>query len=205
MRKILTLDHKIARLRHNDPILGTIIAQRKISPPKKQSNHFRALVMSIVSQQLSGKAADTILKRFIALFPGKRFPTPEDVLKMSTSKMRKSGLSKMKVSFLKDLSRTIVKKKINLKTLQKLSNEEIIEQLVLMKGIGQWTAEMFLIFSLNRDDVFSYGDLGLRNAIRNIYKLKAHPTKIQAEKISSKWKPYRSIACRYLWASLDNR
>jgi DNA-3-methyladenine glycosylase II len=197
-------DRATAHLRRSDPVLGAVIKKRKLSPQKRRTNHFRSLVVAIVNQQLSGKAADTILGRFEALFPGKKFPLPEDVLKMPVPKMRKAGLSKMKVSFLKDLSRAIIKGSVDFKKMRKLSDEEVIEHLTSVKGIGRWTAEMFLMFSLNREDVFSYGDLGLRNAIKKLYKLRAHPTKAQAEKISLKWKPYRTLASRYLWASLDN-
>ena len=203
--------NKTAHLKSADPILGAAIAalisaEKGLEEEcKKQRNHFKALVVAIVNQQLSGKAAATILGRFVALCPGKKFPKPEDVLAMPPAKMRKAGFSKMKVSFLKDLAWHVINKEIDFRKMSRMTDEEVIEHLVRVKGIGRWTAEMFLIFSLGRDDVFSYGDLGLRNAIRNLYKLKNHPTPTQAEKISSVWKPYRSLASRYLWASLDNR
>jgi DNA-3-methyladenine glycosylase II len=162
-------------------------------------------VEAIINQQLSGKAADTIFKRFVALFPGKKFPTPKDVLAMPTAKMRKCGLSKMKVSFLKDLSKKILDGTVNFRKMPAWTDEEVIEHLTEVKGIGRWTAEMFLMFSLGREDVFSYGDLGLRNAMQKLYKLKAHPTPKQAEKIVAAWKPYRSLASRYLWANVDNK
>jgi DNA-3-methyladenine glycosylase II len=202
---------KVAYLKRVDPVLGVaikklILAKNGLEEKSgKRRDHFKSLIVAIVNQQLSGKAADTILKRFIALFSGKKFPTPEDVLKMSTAKMRKCGLSKMKVSFIKDLARHVISKSVDFRKMPRLTDEEVIEHLMRVKGIGRWTAEMFLIFSLGREDVFSYGDLGLRNAIRNLYGLKSHPTAAQAEKISSAWKPYRSLASRYLWASLNNR
>jgi len=198
----------IKHLRKSDPILRRVID--RLPPPdhawnKGRENHFQSLVVAIVNQQLSGKAADTILKRFIALFPRKKFPTPKDVLAMPTPKMRKAGLSKMKVSFLKDLSRKILNGTVNFKKMPRWSDEEVIEHLTEVKGIGRWTAEMFLMFSLGREDVFSYGDLGLRNAIQRIYKMKKHPTPRQAEKIAALWKPYRTLASRYLWASIDTK
>jgi len=171
----------------------------------RTQDHFRSLVAAIVNQQLSGKAADTILKRFIALFPRKKFPTPKDVLAMPAPKMRNAGLSNMKVGFLKDLSKKILDGSVNFRKMDVWSEEEVIEHLVAVKGIGRWTAEMFLMFSLRRDDVFSYGDLGLRNAMKKLYKLKMHPTPRQAEKISAAWKPYRSLASLYLWASVDDK
>ena len=196
---------KLTHLIKRDPLLGAIIKTFKIVELEPRPNHFRSLVVAIANQQLSGKAADTILARFIKLFPGKRFPSPEDVLKMSRARMRKAGLSNMKVSFLKDLAKKVITKEVDLKEINKWSDEEVIEHLTRVKGIGPWTVEMFLIFSLQRDDIFSYGDLGLRNAIKKIYKLRAHPTERQAKKITERWKPYRSLASRYLWASLDNR
>lgn len=166
---------------------------------------FEALVEAIVSQQLSIKAADTIFNRFAALTPGKKFPTPREIIKMPAVKMRTCGLSKMKVSFIKDLAKKTLDGSLNFKTIGRLTDEEVVEHLTSVKGIGQWTAEMFLIFSLRRDDVFSYGDLGLRKAMQRIYKMKKPPTPRQAEKITSKWKPYRSLGSRYLWASIDNK
>lgn len=203
------LHHKhLHHLRKNDPVLRRVID--RLPPPdhswnKGREDHFQSLVVAIVNQQLSGKAADTILKRFVALFPRKKFPTPKDVLKMPTAKMRKVGLSRMKVSFLKDLSKKILNGTVNFKKMPEWSDEEVIEHLTEVKGIGRWTAEMFLMFSLGREDVFSYGDLGLRNAIQKLYKMKKHPTPRQAEKITAKWKPYRTLASRYLWASVDNK
>ena len=196
---------KIAHLRR-DPALRKIITALPVIDHTwggKRSNHFRSLVVAIVNQQLSGKAAATILKRFTALFAGKKFPKPEVVLAMPPAKMRKAGLSKMKVSFLKDLARNVLSGGVNFKKMPHMSDEEVIEHLTNVKGIGRWTAEMFLMFSLGRDDVFSYGDLGLRNAMQRIYGLKKHPTPKQAEKISAAWSPYRTLASRYLWASVD--
>ena len=201
---------KILHLRHDRILRGVI---DKVPLPDHawhkrltRDGHFRALVIAIINQQLSGKAADTIQKRFEALFAKaasakssksftrKKFPIPEEVLKVPTAKLRKVGLSGMKVSFMKDLARNILNGTVDFRAMKKWSDEEAIEHLVQVKGIGRWTAEMFLMFSLGRDDVFSYGDLGLRKAIQRLYKLKEHPTPAQAEKITTKWKPYRSLA-----------
>ncbi len=196
---------KIAHLKKSDPRLRVIIEGITLREIADTRGYFEALVESIVSQQLSIKAADTIFKRFVALTPGRKFPIPREVLKMSVPKMRKVGLSRMKVSFIKDLAKKILDGSLDLKHVDTMSDEEVIEHLVAVKGIGRWTAEMFLIFCLRRDDIFSYGDLGLRNAIQRIYKMKKTPTPAQAEKITAKWKPYRSLGSRYLWASLDNK
>ena len=196
---------KIAHLKKSDPILKIIIEEIKLREITVVCGPFEALVEAIVSQQLSIKAADTIFNRFVTLTPGKKFPTPREIIKMPAAKMRTCGLSKMKVSFIKDLAKKTLDGSLNFKTIDTLTDEEVIEYLTSVKGIGRWTAEMFLIFSLRRDDVFSYGDLGLRNALQRIYKLKKPPTAAQAERITAKWKPYRSLGARYLWASIDNQ
>jgi DNA-3-methyladenine glycosylase II len=201
----ITTTKQLAHLRR-DPVLRKIITALPAMDhtwDRKRPDHFRSLVTAIVNQQLSGKAAATILARFVALFPKKKFPKPEDVVKMAPVKMREAGLSKMKVSFLKDLARHVINNSVDFKTMKKLSDAEVIEHLVRVKGIGRWTAEMFLMFSLGRPDVFSYGDLGLRNAMQKLYGLKKHPTEKQAEKITAMWRPYRTLASRYLWASVD--
>ena len=191
-------------LKKNDPILKVVIEAIELRAHADRSEHFEALVIAIVDQQLSTKAAATIFKRFVALFPKGKFPTPKQVLKMNARKMRSAGLSRMKVSFIKDLAKKILDGTVDFKAMPKWSDEEVIEHLTEVKGIGRWTAEMFLMFSLRRDDIFSYGDLALRKAMQRIYKLKKEPTPAQAEKISAKWKPYRTLASRYLWASLSN-
>jgi DNA-3-methyladenine glycosylase II len=204
---MMTHQQKILHLRRDPALRKAIDKIERLEhawDPKSRPNHFRSLVVAIANQQLSGKAADTILKRFVTLFHPKKFPTPQEVLTMSTAKMRKVGLSRMKVSFLKDLSKKILNKTVDFKKMDQWTDEEVIEHLVRVKGIGVWTAEMFLMFSLGREDVFSYGDLGLRNAMQKLYKMKQHPTPRQAEKISAKWKPYRTLASLYLWASVDN-
>jgi len=166
--------------------------------------HFEALVEAIVSQQLSVKAADTIFARLVALVPGKPFPTPQDFLALSPRRMRSAGLSRMKVSFIKDLARKVLDGTVDLKKIGTWTDDEVVEHLTAVKGIGTWTAEMFLIFSLGREDVFSYGDLGLRNAIKKAYNLRKPPSEQRARAIALRWKPYRSLASRYLWASLGN-
>jgi DNA-3-methyladenine glycosylase II len=196
---------KIAHLKKSDPILKTIIEGITLREITVTRGPFEALVEAIVSQQLSIKAADTIFNRFVALTPGKKFPTPREIVKMPTAKMRTCGLSGMKVAFMKDLAKKTLDGSLNFKTIDTLSDEEVIGHLTSVKGIGRWTAEMFLIFSLRRDDVFSYSDLGLRNALKKIYKMRKPPTPAQAEKITARWKPYRSLGSRYLWASLDNK
>lgn len=194
-----------------DPILGAAIERIEIDEHRKpRKNHFRSLVESIVSQQLSVKASDTIFKRFVELFVKagliksvRSFPSPEQVLKMSEAKLRKVGLSGSKVKYIKDLASKVYKKEVQLNRLSKMSDEEVIGHLVQVKGIGRWTGEMFLMFSLARPDIFSHGDLGLRNGITKLYEFKQAPTQKQIEKIVKKWSPHRTLASRYLWKSLE--
>jgi DNA-3-methyladenine glycosylase II len=201
-----------------DPVLRAVIdtvPEPDHTWDRPRPNHFRSLVVAIMNQQISGKAADTILKRFLELFfppsgaglskrtASKKFPKPGDVLAISDEKLRTAGLSGMKVAYIKDIARHVAEGELNFRAMKNWTDEEIIQHLVRVKGIGRWTAEMFLMFSLGRQDVFSYGDLGLRNAMQNLYKLKSNPTPEQAEKIAAAWSPYRTLASRYLWASVD--
>jgi len=192
-------------LQHADPILGKVITSIVLAPLKLHDNYFRSLVESIISQQLSVKAADTIFNRFVKLFGNNEFPSAKRVLDMPARTIQSAGLSKQKVHYIKNVARAAGTSAVNFSTMQRLGDEEIIMQLTQIKGIGRWTAEMFLIFSLGRPDVFSYGDLGLRNAMRQLYGLRKEPSVRRAEQISILWRPYRSYACRYLWASIDNR
>lgn len=164
-------------------------------------NPYESLVEAIITQQLSAKAADSISMRFRAIYG--KFPKPSDVIGTSDAKLRKAGLSYMKVSYIKDLSKKVESKEIRLAYMKNLSDEEIIVQLTQVKGVGRWTAEMFLIFSLGRLDVLPVGDLGLRKGIKNLYSLEELPEKEQIERIAEKWRPYRSVATWYLWRSQD--
>lgn len=188
-----------------DPKLAKVIKKYPLSPQRRlPRTHFEALVEAIISQQLSVKAVDTIFARFVLLFPNQKFPTPEVVLKFPLSKFRKVGISGQKANYIKDLSGKMVSGKLKLNSLHRLENEEVVSELVKVKGIGRWTAEMFLMFTLRRPDVFSFGDLGLRNAIQKLYNLKAPPSEKQLSRISKRWSPHRTTAARYLWKSLEN-
>ena len=185
-----------------DPILHSVIEKVGVLGPKISDDYFLELCEIIINQQLSDKAAATIFARFKKLFPQEKI-TPQILLKLSDEKIRSCGTSKAKVSFLKDLAKKVIVEELRLDKLDKLSDELVIDQLTTIKGIGPWTAEMFLMFTLGREDVFSHGDLGLRNAIKKLYKFRNDPTKKQIEKIVNKWKPYRTYACRILWKSLE--
>jgi DNA-3-methyladenine glycosylase II len=199
-------------LKKVDPILAKVINSIKLNESKSHKRYFEALVSAVISQQLSTKAADTIRLRFIALFTylersrgfkDVKFPSPEQVLKKKDNKLRSVGLSYQKISYIKSLAKLVKEGSIDFKKFAKMTDEEIIEVLVKAKGIGQWTAEMFLMFCLGRPDVFSDGDLGLKNAIKKLYKINKndHPKKYQ--KLVESWSPHRTTAARYLWASLE--
>jgi DNA-3-methyladenine glycosylase II len=176
---------------------------------------FQSLAEAIIYQQLSGKAAATILKRFIALWPKKKpaspktssrggFPTPEDVLKIKIPKLRAAGLSGQKASYLKDLAAKFRDGTINPKLFPKMTDEEIVEHVVRVKGIGDWTAHMFLMFTLHRPDVLPTGDLGIQKGFQKLFKLHTLPTPEKMEKLSKNWKGHRTLACMYLWRYVDS-
>ncbi len=200
----------LAHFKKVDPILAKfaekvgpiILEHRRVDKTLDGGNfYFVSLTSSIVGQQLSGKVADVIFARFKNLFPKGKI-TPEYTLKLDTEKIRGIGISYSKISYLKDLAQKFKNGEIKHEKFEALLNEEIAEELIKVKGIGPWTAEMFLMFTLGREDIFSHGDLGLRRGIEKIYKLK-DPTKEEVEKISIKWSPYRSYASLVLWKSLD--
>ena len=188
-----------------DPILFKIIqgiGELEELTPRLRRDYFFSLCKQIVNQQLSGKAADKIFERFTGLFPYKKI-TSKYLLKLSDGTIRKIGASWAKVKYLKDLAQKTENKEVNLEQLPQLSNEIVIQELTKIKGIGTWTAEMFLMFSLGREDVFSHGDLGLRRSIERIYNI-SNPTRKKVESISSRWAPYRTWACMILWSYRDN-
>ena len=168
-----------------------------------RSDPYEALARAIVGQQLSTKAAASIWSRLIDLFDG-RTPTPEELLRKRATTLRKAGLSNAKVAFLRDLAAQVKDGSLDLAHLAELSDEDIVAELVAVKGIGLWTAEMFLIFHLGRQDVVSAGDLGIRRAVQIAYGLDELPGPEEMERISEAWRPHRTLACLYLWRSLDN-
>jgi len=157
--------------------------------------------MSIASQQLSTKAADTIFRRFCDLFPNRK-PTPEVVMTLSDDEIRAVGFSRPKVTFIKDLAAHVIDGRLDLKGLKKHPDDEVMRQLVAVKGIGRWTAEIYLMFRLGRPDIFPADDLGLMNAVQRVYGLRKRPDAKRLRKLGEAWKPHRSVAAWYLWQSL---
>lgn len=188
-----------------DPVLAALI--RRHGPcglaAAQRADHFSALVRAIVGQQLSTKAAATIYQRLTALMP-EGAPTVAGFACASDEQLRAVGLSRQKSSYLRDLCDKVSTGVVDLGALDALSDEEIIKALVAVKGIGRWSAEMFLIFRLLRPDVLPVDDLGIVVAVQRAYKLRKRPTADRLRRIGEAWRPYRSVACWYLWRSLDN-
>ena len=185
-----------------DPKIARVIQAIGPFRLKRNRNYFVVLCRSIVSQQISTAAAETIFSRFQKLFDGYA-PTPERVAGLKEAPLRSAGLSRQKAAYLKDLSCRFLDKTIRPRQLNYLSNEEIIDQLTGVHGIGRWTAEMFLIFSLNRLDILPVDDLGLRVAVQNIYQMKARPDAKRLRTIGKKWSPFETVATWYAWRSLN--
>ena len=169
----------------------------------QRTDHFSALVRAITNQQLSTKAAATIYRRLTELLPGGT-PTPEGLAALTDEQLRGVGYSRQKLSYLRDLSAHVRDRTLDLDAIETLSDDEVIEKLTQVKGIGRWSAEMFLMFRLHRPDVLPVGDQGIVNAIMAQYRLRKRPTPERIRRIGEAWKPYRSVACWYLWRSLDN-
>ena len=189
-----------------DPVLGALIervGEFELRPVPTQSM-FAALTRSIVYQQLSGKAAETILGRVIALFAPRRFPTPRDLLAMPPKRLRAAGLSTAKTAALRDLAeRTLDGTVPSMARIRRMSDEEIIERLTLVRGIGRWTVEMLLMFRLGRPDVLPLGDLGVRKGYGRTFGRRGLPEPAVVARRAERWRPYRSVASWYMWRALD--
>lgn len=187
-----------------DPTLGAFI--RRAGPcglgTGRRRDPFQALLRSIVSQQLSVKAADTIFDRFTALFPGGR-PAPAHLLVLDDPPLRAAGLSGQKVRYMRDLATRVLDGRLRLSRLHALPDEAALAALTEVKGIGRWTAEIFLMFTLGRPDVLPADDVGLMNAAQRLYGLRRRPTPERLRRLGEPWRPYRSTACWYLWHSLN--
>jgi DNA-3-methyladenine glycosylase II len=191
--KRLKKDKRFAALikTHGNAVLG------------REAKPFEALIRSIVYQQVSGKAAATIFARFRALFPGKKFPTPEIVAAMPLETLRSAGLSGQKASYILDLAEKFASGTVQHHRFKKMTNDEVIAHVTQVKGIGVWTAHMFLIFTLERLDVLPTGDLGIQKGFQIIYGLKKLPTPAQMEKLAKDWREHASVASWYLWRAAD--
>lgn len=200
-----TLQTAAKHLTANDQLLAAVIAKSPACTITPHTNYYQELVESIISQQLSVKAARSILTKFLGLFGGE-FPKPEQILDKSVEELRSAGLSNAKARYIQDLAAHVQDGTIELDILNTLSNDEIISELTKVKGIGEWTAHMFLMFCMGRLDVLAHGDLGIKNGIQKLYGLNHLPSPTEVIDIAEKyqWAPYQSVACWYIWQSLDN-
>jgi DNA-3-methyladenine glycosylase II len=200
------IDYAKARrlLARRDPVLRDLMRRHGACglADSQHDDPFVALVHAIISQQLSTKAAATIAGRFDALYAGR--PTPERVAATPDDTLRGVGLSGQKLAYIRDLCRHVADGSLPLHTLDRMTDADVIESLVRVKGIGRWTAEMFLMFRLHRPDVLPVDDLGIVKAVQKAYRLRKQPTAARLVRLGEAWRPYRSVACWYLWASLDN-
>ena len=190
-------------LSNADQRMGKLI--EKFGPPNfnLMNNYYESLIRSIVYQQLSGKAASIIYERFLDLFVFDIYPKPKDVLEVSIETLRSSGLSYQKVNYIRDLSEKWQDGTMNLTDIDSMTDEEISSELIKVKGIGQWTADMFLMFTLGRPDVFPFGDLGIQKGVMIITNMNRLPTQKEMERKTKKWQPYRTVAAWYLWKLVD--
>jgi DNA-3-methyladenine glycosylase II len=191
-------------LMRRDPILAPIIRRYRThslldTPPMEP---FPALVRTITSQQISTKAAATIHGRLIALMP--RGVTPRAMLRLTDEQMRGAGLSRQKIAYLRDLAAKVQSGELPSHGLHELTDEQVIDAIVKVKGLGRWSAEMFLMFRLHRPDVLPVDDIGIVNAVHRLYGLRKRPKPDRIRKIAEPWRPYRTVACWYLWRSLEN-
>jgi DNA-3-methyladenine glycosylase II len=192
-------------LSNADPILAKAITLAGACTLKPHTNYYQELVDSIISQQLSVKAATTIERRFMDLFAGV-YPAPEQILETPHETLRGAGLSNAKCNYVRDLAQHIIDGELELGRFNELNNEQIIQELTAVKGIGEWTAHMFLIFAMGRLDILAHGDLGIRLGIKSLYGLPDLPSPVQVQEIALKnnWHPYESVACWYIWHAKDN-
>lgn len=199
----MNIPEAINYLKRVDPQMERLI--QEFGPPDftPEQNYFEALVRAIIFQQLSGKAAGTILKRFLNLFEVKRFPSPKEVLSIDLTNLRSAGLSGQKIRYLRDLSEKWEQIQSKLENSESMTDEEIRSALLKVKGIGPWTVDMFLMFTLNRPDVFPALDLGIRKGFRQLQGDTHLPSPETVGQAAEKWRPYRTVAAWYLWKVVD--
>ena len=202
VREKLIMWEKAQKFLKKDKYLASLIEKYGVCTikPIEKNDYFVSLVEAIVGQQLSGKAAESIFKK---VKQGLKKVSPSEIIKCEDITLRGYGLSWAKVKYLKDLAHKVDRGDLNINKLSDFSNEKIIENLTQVKGIGRWTAEMFLMFSLARPDVFPIDDLGIKNGIRKMLGVNLEPEKI--ERFAKRWKPYRTVASWYVWRSLENK
>jgi DNA-3-methyladenine glycosylase II len=193
----------ITHLRSADPSLAAVIERHGPPTIAPRKDPVQSLARAIVSQQLSGKAADTIWGRVVALFPGGKFPKPEAILAIEDAKLRAAGLSGAKTAAIKDLAQHVVDKKVVPAKIGKLDDEAVAAMLLPVRGIGPWSVDMFLMFFLARPDVLPVGDLGIRKGMQKHFGLRKLPEADRMIELAAPWRPYRTIASWYMWRLLE--
>ena len=199
----LSIKKAVRYLRQSDPELIPLLDAFKIQDLQPETDYFKSLTRSIVYQQLSGKAAKTISDRFILLYKDKSYPTPVDVINIDHEKLRSVGLSNSKAQYIKNIAHAFLDNPDTYDSLEKMDDQDIIDTLITIKGVGPWTAQMFLMFTLNRPDVFPVTDLGVQKGFKHYYKLSEMPTPGQILKKSEQWAPYRTVVSLYFWRLLE--
>jgi DNA-3-methyladenine glycosylase II len=193
-----------AHLSSVDPVVGGLIDRHGPYAPRLSPDPYARLVTAILFQQLAGNAARAIMRKWLALYGSEeRVPSPEEILETTEEQFRAAGVSKQKASYFRDLALHISEGRLDFERIEEQSDDEVIAKLTAVKGIGVWTAHMFLMFHLARPDVLPIGDLGVRNGMRAAYGLEATPTPKQAAEIGERWRPYRSVGSWYMWRAAE--
>ena len=197
------IEKAVSHLREKDPEITILLDSFKIEGLKPEENYFKSLTRSILYQQLSGKAAKTISDRFISLYPNNNYPLPQDVLNTKHEILRSVGISNAKAYYIKNIAEAFINGRVDYENFYELSDAEIMDQLISIKGVGPWTIQMFLMFTLNRLDIFPTGDLGIRKGFKIYFKLNELPSSKEMLLRSELWRPYRTIMSIYFWKVVD--
>jgi DNA-3-methyladenine glycosylase II len=203
-RAAFDIDAAVVHLRAVDPVLAALVDRFGPYEPRWHADAYSRLVTSILYQQLAGNAARAIMRKWLSIYSDEqRVPTPEEILATTEEQFRAAGVSRQKAAYFRDLALHVFEKRLDFDHLDELPDADVIERLTAVKGIGAWTAHMFLMFHLGRPDVLPVGDLGVRNGMKIAYGLEATPTPKQASEIGEKWKPYRSVGSWYMWRAVE--
>ena len=188
-----------------DPVVAALIEAHGPYSPRPSTDHFDSLLRTILFQQLAGAAARTIQRRWLALYgPDGRYPTPRELLATSDEAFRSTGVSRQKAGYVRDLAQHVLGGSLAFRDIDRLSDDEVTARLTAVRGIGEWSAHMFLMFQLGRPDVLPVGDLGVRNGMGRAYGLAQPPTPAEAREIGARWAPYRSVASWYMWRAVED-
>lgn len=197
-----TIELARQHLSNADPVMAELIQQQGPCKLKRETNRYRTLLRAIVGQQISNAAARSVFQRLESSVETPKLQ-PESIAKLTDEQLRAAGLSSQKCRYVRDLTDHVLDKRLNLRSLHTKPDDEVIALLTDIKGIGLWTAQMFLMFSLGRQDVLPWGDLGIQTAMRNMYQLDALPSRELCHQLAEPWRPYATVACLHLWQTID--